>query len=691
MQKLVRSDRHQHKRKPRRPWLLLFKLAIGAGFLCLCAAGILLLYLYQAELPLADSDRNSQLINSRGETIAVFSDGGKNRESVELANISPWLVKATLATEDRQFYNHFGFDMKGMARAVLVNIKEMGTVQGASTLTQQLARNLYLSHERTWSRKIKEAMYTAQLEMKYSKDDILRMYLNEIYYGHGAYGIEAAAQMYFGKPAKDLSLAESAMLAGVPKGPTYYSPFNHMKNAKDRQRTVLSAMVTTGEITQQEADQAYEAMLRFQSPKQQSPTDKAPYFRDYIRNVVVGELGFDETLLEHGGLNIYTTLDPDAQQAAEAAVASELGNAPELEAALISIDPRNGYVKAMVGGANYKESQYNHVFASTRQPGSSFKPIMYLTALSSGKMTSASKFSSQPTLFHYDDNRKTYSPKNFGDKYLGEIDMRQAIAASDNIYAVNTILTVGAEQVIEMGRRMGITSPLQAVPSLALGTSPVSPFEMATAFAVISNQGRSVKPVAVLKITDASGRVLYEAKPVKSEQVVEPSAAYVLTHLMESVFETGGTGNRVSNEIKRPVAGKTGTTSTDAWLVGFTPELSTAVWVGYDKGKTLGTTESRKAAPIFAKYTEKALAKVPPKIFPIPDGVVSVYIDPGTGLLATKDCPDKKLEVFIQGTEPTEFCTVHGEGEPEPLPPPAEEEKKGSHSWWNDLKRWWMD
>lgn len=691
MQKLVRSDRHRHKRKPRRPWLLLFKLTIGAGLLGLCTAAILLLYLSQAELPLADSDRNSQLINSRGETIAVFSDGGKNRESVELANISPWLVKATLATEDRQFYSHFGFDLKGMARAALVNLKEMGTVQGASTLTQQLARNLYLSHERTWSRKVKEAMYTAQLEMKYSKDDILRMYLNEIYYGHGAYGIEAAAQMYFGKPAKDLNLAESAMLAGVPKGPTYYSPFNHMKNAKDRQRTVLSAMVATGEITQREADQAYEAMLKFQSPKRQSPTDKAPYFRDYIRNVVVGELGFDEMLLEHGGLNIYTTLDPEAQQAAEAAVASELANAPELEAALISIDPRNGFVKAMVGGANYKQSQFNHVFASTRQPGSSFKPIMYLTALSSGKMTSASKFSSQPTLFHYDDNRKTYSPKNFGDKYLGEIDMRQAIAASDNIYAVNTILTVGADQVIEMGRKMGITSPLQAVPSLALGTSPVSPFEMASAFAVISNQGRSVKPVAVLKITDSSGRVLYEAKPARGEQVVEPAAAYVLTHLMESVFETGGTGNRVSNEIKRPVAGKTGTTSTDAWLVGFTPELSTAVWVGYDKGKTLGTSESRKAAPIFAKYTEKALEKVPPKIFPIPDGVVSVYIDPETGLLATKDCPDKKREVFIQGTEPTEFCTAHGEGEPNPLPPPAEEEKKESHSWWNDLKRWWMD
>lgn len=690
MQRLVRSDRYR-KRKPRRPWRLLFKLTIAAGLLGVCAVGILLLYLYQAELPLADSDRNSQLIDSKGETIAVFSDGGKNRESVALAEISPWLIKATLATEDRQFYDHFGFDLKGMARAALVNLKEMSAVQGASTLTQQLARNLYLSHERTWSRKIKEAMYTAQLEMKYAKEDILRMYLNEIYYGHGAYGIEAAAQMYFGKHAKDLSLAESAMLAGVPKGPTYYSPFNHMKNAKDRQRTVLSALVATGDITQKEADEAYEVMLKFLSPKQQSLVDKAPYFRDYIRNVVVNELGFDETLLEHGGLNIYTTLDPDAQQAAETAVTSELGNAPELEAALISIDPRNGYVKAMVGGANYKQSQYNHVFATTRQPGSSFKPIMYLTALSSGKMTGASKFSSQPTLFHYDDNRKTYSPKNFGDKYLGEIDMRQAIAVSDNIYAVNTILTVGAEQVIELGRKMGITSPLQAVPSLALGTSPVSPFEMATAFAVISNQGRSVTPVAVLKITDASGHVLYEAKPAKAGQIVEPAAAYVLTQLMESVFETGGTGNRVSNEIKRPVAGKTGTTSTDAWLVGFTPELSTAVWVGYDKGKTLGTAESRKAAPIFAKYTEQALEKVPPKIFPIPSGVVSVYIDPETGLLATKDCPNKQLEVFIQGTEPTEFCVAHGEGEPQPLPLPATEERKESHSWWSDLKRWWLD
>lgn len=684
MQRLVRSSRRgSHRRR-----FLIFKCFLACGVTMLIASGALIFYLYQADLPLAYSDRHSQLLSRQGEAIAVFSSSDRSRSNVALNHISPYLIQATLAVEDRHFYDHFGFDLKGMARAVLVNLKEMNKVQGASTLTQQLARNLYLSHERTWSRKLKEAMYTAQLEMKLGKDEILQMYLNEIYYGHGAYGIEAAAQMYFGKSAEQLSLAESAMLAGVPKGPTYYSPFNQMKNAKDRQRLILNAMVETGNITELQAEEAYEEILQFQSPKLRTTGDQAPYFRDYVRNVIINELGFDESLLENGGLKIYTTLDMETQKAAELAVASELKDSPELEAALISIDPRSGHIKALVGGVNYVRSQYNHVFATTRQPGSTFKPIMYLSALSSRKMTSASKFSSQPTLFHYDNNRKTYSPKNFGDKYLGEIDMRQAIAASDNIYAVNTILTVGADQVIELGRKMGITSPLNAVPSLALGTSPVSPFEMATAFGVISNQGKQVKPVAVLKITDDEDRILYEAPSAAPEQVVEPAAAYVLTHLLESVFEAGGTGNRVSADIKRPVAGKTGTTSTDAWLVGFTPELSTAVWVGYDKGKMLGTAESRKAAPIFAKYTEKALEKVPPKIFPIPDGVVSVYLDPATGKLATEDCPSKKLEVFIEGTEPTETCDAHGDKEPEPLPV---EEKTQSRSWWSDLKRWWMD
>ncbi|MDO7908678.1 PBP1A family penicillin-binding protein [Paenibacillus sp. JX-17] len=673
-----------------RKWILLFKAFCISLVLGVLAGAALLTYLYATSLPMAESDRNSRLLDSSGAVIATFSSGGKDSIPVQLNEIAPSLVDATLAVEDRKFYDHYGFDFKGLGRAVLVNLKRMDMAQGASTLTQQLARNLYLSHEKTWNRKLKEAMYTAQLEMKYSKHDILNMYLNEIYYGHGAYGIEAASQMYFGIRASELTLAESAMLAGIPKGPTYYSPYNQMKNAKDRQKVVLEAMVDTGTITRQEADAAYQQTLPFKAPSERRTVEEAPYFRDYVKNVVTQQLGISPQLLDHGGLNIYTTLDSQMQQAAESAVAKGMDAKSELETALVSIDPRTGYVKAMVGGKNYLSNQYNHALASTRQPGSSFKPIMYLTALDSGQMTGATVFNSQPTIFHYDHDRLTYQPKNFGDKFLGEINMRRAIAASDNIYAVNTIMKIGTEKVIAMARKMGISGSLNPVPSLALGTSPVSPFEMASAFAVISSGGQKLPATAVLRITDAAGRVVYEAPQNRPEQVASPAAAYVLTRMMESVFESGGTGNRVANVMKRPVAGKSGTTDTDAWMVGFTPELSTAVWVGYDKGKAIQTADGHRAAPIFAQYTEQALTNVPPKIFPVPDGVVSVYIDPQSGKLATAACPQKQLEVFVAGSEPKEYCSDEGTSPPQPQDKQADL-KKEKHSWWSDFKRWWMN
>lgn len=675
----------QPKRKRR--FLMMIKLLFGMAILVLLVSAIALGYLYNSNLPVADTDRNSRLLDSQGTIIATFSTSGRSYEPVTLDEISAFLIDATLATEDRKFYDHLGFDFKGMGRAILVNLKEMNRSQGASTLTQQLARNLYLSHEKTWSRKIKEAMYTAQLEMKYSKKELLQMYLNEIYYGHGAYGIEAASRMYFGKSAKDLDLAESTLLAGIPKGPTYYSPYNHMDSAIKRQRIVLSTMVETGSITKQESNQAAREKLVIKPRGERKNIVTAPYFRDYVRNLAISELGISKEQLDHGGLNIYTTLDSHAQQAAEEAVANGMDPSSELETALISIDPRTGYVKAMVGGTNYQTNQYNHALATTRQPGSAFKPIMYLTALTSKKMSALSTFKSEPTLFHYDNDRKTYQPGNFGEKYLGEINMQEAIAASDNIYAVNTILKVGTDKVIDLAQKMGIDSPLQAVPSLALGTSPVSPLEMASAFGVISNGGVRMAPVAVLKVTDSTGETIYEAESVQGEAVVDPASAYVLTHLMESVFEDGGTGNRVSSLIKRPIAGKTGSTNTDSWLVGFTPELATAVWVGYDKGRDIDSGDGRRAAPIFAKYTEKALENVPPKIFPIPNDVVSAYIDPQSGLLATADCPKKTLEVFVPGTEPTEYCTLHG-SEQKPL---KEKDMPKDRSWWSNLKQWWMD
>lgn len=659
----------------------------AAAIVCVAAFGFLF-YLHNQTLPASSISQTSQMLDLQGNVLDTFH-AGENRQSVPLQAISPNLLHATLAIEDQRFYDHLGFDMKGMARAVLVNVEHLKAKQGASTLTQQLARNLYLTHERTWKRKFKEAMYTIQLEMHYSKDEILALYLNQIYYGHGAYGAEAASQLYYGKHAKDLSLAESAMLAGIPKGPKYYSPYLDMKNAKDRQKVILQTMAEQGLIAQSEADEAAAEILKLQPLGSSTQDGTAPYFRDYIRYIAVDKLGIDEQLLSEGGIRIYTTLDPDAQRAAEDAVAKGIPANSEQQAALISIDPRNGYIKAMVGGRNYKSNQFNRVFAKTRQPGSSFKPILYLTALQEGAMTPVSRYKSEPTIFTYDDGRKTYAPKNYNDKYANDyIDMRQAIASSDNIYAVNTMMTVGPDKVIEMARKLGIDSPMKPVPSMALGTFPVSPFEMASAFGTIAAGGVRAEPIAILRIEDSKGEVLYQARQ-SPQQVINAAHAYVLTSLMESVFDIGGTGSRVSAALKRPVAGKTGTTANDAWLVGYTPELSTAVWVGYDKGRNLTKAEAHRAAPIFAAYTENALKAVPPKIFAIPDGIVSVYIDPKSGKLASSSCADKRLETFVAGTQPTETC---GDGEPAA----SIEEKDGapaeqSKSWWKQLKRWWTE
>ncbi|MCY7487203.1 transglycosylase domain-containing protein [Paenibacillus alvei] len=660
--------------------------------LLLGACGILLGYLYVTDLPASDMQQPSIIYDGHGAELTSLASGQKQQHSVRLSDIAPDVIHATIATEDRQFYHHVGIDFKGIARAMLVNIESMSKKQGASTLTQQLARNLYLNHERTWARKVKEAQYALQLEMKYSKDDILEQYLNQVYYGHGAYGIEAAAQLYFGKKARDLTLAESAILAGIPRGPSYYSPYFNMKNAKDRQKVVLQGMVETGYITQKQAQNAYNETVAIRPKEERSELLVAPYFRDYVRQEL-DLLGIPDQQIEAGGLRVYTTLDKRAQAAAEQAISKFIPVEGDLQAALVSIDPRNGYMKAMVGGKNYRMNQYNRVFANTRQPGSSFKPFVYLAALEKRAITAVTHFVSQPSTFTYDNGRQQYKPSNYGGKYYGNIDLRHAMAVSDNIYAVSTMMKIGPEEVISLARRLGIDSGMKPLPSLALGTFPVSPIEMASAYGVFSNEGKRAIPRSVLKVIDSSGNVLYEAPPVQAEQVVKPADAYVLTSLMESVFESGGTGSRVAPSMKRPVAGKTGTTDTDAWIVGYTPELSTAVWVGYDKGRMISVTESHKAAPIFAEYTEQALSNVPPKIFTVPDNVVSVYIDTDTGKLAGDNCPNKRLETFVSGTEPTEWCELHVQS---PAEPRKNEEKRPTkelekRSWWQHLKRWWSE
>ncbi len=656
------------------------------SFIIIGAAGILfLLYLRSQALPVSQMLQTSEMYDVRGELIDTFYVG-QNRQVVPLDEISPFLVKATLAVEDQHFYDHYGVDFKAIARAAIVNLEHMAKVQGAGTITQQLARNLYLTHERTWSRKIKETIYAVQMELQQSKAEILAGYLNQIYYGHSTYGIETASELFFGKHAKDLNLAESALLAGIPKGPRYYSPYYDKQSAFERQKVVLQTMVDSGFITKEESEAAAKEMLVIQPLTKKKPP-LAPYFRDYVRSEAIEKLGISEEQFDQGGIKIHTTLDLNAQKIAEDTVAQNLKKYDELQAALVAIDPRNGHIKAMVGGRDYSENQFNRVFAKTRQPGSSFKPFVYLTALQQG-FTPVKRYKSEPTVFTYDNGRQTYTPRNYADQYVNDdIDMRTAIARSDNIYAVHTIIDVSPEKVIELAQKMGINSPMKPLPSLALGTFPISPFEMASAFGVIANQGVRAQPVAILRIEDASGHTLYEAAP-QLEQVIDPAPVYVLTNLMESVFDEGGTGSRVSGLIKRPIAGKTGTTNTDSWMVGFTPELSTAVWVGYDKDRNIGNMESHLTGPIFAAFTEQTLEAIPPKLFPIPEGVVSAYIDPESGKLSNEDCPNSHIETFLAGTEPTEYCTEKGG---KPTDPKKTEPKGKNGSWWNDLKRWWND
>lgn len=665
-------------------WAKKFVKFVILSLLCFSFA-ILLLILYLRSQPLPETfvKQTTTIYASDGEVLDTMHRG-ENRISVSLQEIAPAILDATIAIEDRSFREHYGFDWKRLAMAAYVDVIHMDMRQGASTITQQLARNLYLSMDKTWERKIKEALFAIQLELNYSKDEILEMYMNQIYYGHSAYGVQAAAQTYFDKDAKDLTIAESAMLAGIPKGPSYYSPFVDFERAKARQKLILNAMERDNMLTSKEVEQAYAQPIKLKKRSTEAVAEPAPYFRDYIANLVKNKYGIDEEKFIHGGLKIHTTLDPVMQKKAEDIVAAVLPkNNPNLQVALVAMDPATGYIKAMVGGRDYKVSQYNRVLGK-RQPGSSFKPIMYLAALQNG-YTPLTLMKSEPTVFTYDNN-KQYIPGNFGGRYANAlINMRDAIKTSDNIYAVKTIDFLSPQKVVEQANKLGITSVMQAVPSLALGTSPVSPLELNAAYVAIVNKGEAVKPIAITAIEDSEGNLLVEEKTEKT-QVADPVASALLVNMMQSVFEQGGTGYRVANEINRPVAGKTGSTDYDAWLSGFTPQLVSTVWVGYDKNQKVDdVTEGYLSKKIWAQFMESALKGQPPALFDMPAGAVSVYIDPTSGKLATEHCPNPQLFYFSSGTEPQDYCMDHipTNETPTPLKPPD------PSTFWQRMGSWW--
>jgi 1A family penicillin-binding protein len=662
--------------------MVLFGFMVGIA--CSVILLISLLYLRSQPLPPFVIQETTTLYAENGELIDRIHQG-QNRTFVPIEQLPVHLIQAFIAVEDRRFFDHFGFDPKRIVGAVLVNLKERSLSEGGSTITQQLARNLYLDHSKTWSRKLKEALYTIQLELHLTKTEILEHYLNQIYFGHSAYGVEAAANLFFNKKASELTLAESALLAGVPKGPRYFSPWLNWENAKSRQELILNLMEAQGFITTKQKEQALAEPLKLAKPEEQHVENElAPYFRDYVRHQAIEHYGIPAEQFDHGGLKIYTTLNADMQAAAVRLFEKYMPKDRPLQGALLAADPRTGYIKAMVGGRDYHESPYNRVLAE-RQPGSAIKPFLYYAALENG-FTPATLIKSEPTTFTYDQGRATYTPRNFNDRYPNdEITLEQALIQSDNIYAVKTIMHLGPETLVETLKRFGFKREYKPLPSLALGAQNMTLLELVKGYSALANQGVQAEPQAIVRIEDAEGQVLFEAQP-KLTPILNETETFILIHMMEHVFAEGGTGHRVASLLHRPAAGKTGSTNTDSWMVGFTPHLVAGVWVGYDRNQLINhNNDGRLAATIWAHFIEEALADEPPVLFPVPKGVVGAYIDPENGLLATEHCPVKRLTYFKQGTAPTEICTEHL---PDSETPPKQMEVEEDPSIWKRFKRW---
>lgn len=655
----------------RRPsiWTKVFALPLIVGFGSMTA---LLLALRTSPLPDTNDSSPTQVESATGQSLAVWSLRASRGEQVPLRDIPKSLQNATLAVEDAHFYQHRAFDARALARALVVDARHGRVLEGGSTITQQLAKNLYLSQDRTVTRKFKEALYALQLELHESKSAILEQYLNVVYYGHGAYGVGGAAQLYFHKPVQDLTLAESAMLAGLPNAPGMYSPLNDFHAAKARQRVVLQRMVAAGYITNSQADTAYQAPLQLSSLH--SAPVKAPYFTTTA--IAETERRFDLTSedLYQGDTTIVTTLDPVLQEAAERAVSSTLAKGSKLQAALVAMDPETGAILAMVGGRNYDTSSYNRVFAE-RQPGSTFKAVLYTAALEHGWQP-AQQVQSDLTTFVYDRD-KQYTVHDYGDFYAHRpLTLREALARSDNVYAVTTNLEIGPDEVVRVAREMGVTTELAPYPSLALGVFPTSPLQMAAAYAALANGGFRIDPYTVSEVRDAHAQHVWQTDP-KKVRVVTQQAAFQMSDLLQSVLEPNGTGYSVRSYLRGPAAAKTGTTDSDAWMVGYTPRIVCAVWVGYDDGHPLAMDESHLAAPIWAKFMGMAQQHRPSGWYAPPAGMVQRVIDPATAQLATAACRVKETDWFLQGTEPTQTCTLHT---PEVQPPP------GSH-WPTWLRR----
>jgi penicillin-binding protein 1A len=596
----------------------------------------------------------------------------ERRIFVPLAQIPPTLREAVIATEDRRFYSHWGIDPIGIARAVVQNYRRGRIVEGGSTITQQLSKVLFLTPDKSLERKLKEAVLALELERRYSKDRILEMYLNQVYFGQGAYGVEAAARTYFGKSVSELNVKEAALLAGLPRAPSSYSPFEHPQAAKLRRELVLRRMAEYGTIKEAEAKRLAHSDLGLIPPERRRTSGQ--YFLEYVQQVLEAKYGAD--MVFKGGMNVYTTVNPAMQLEAELSLRDGLkalegrtkhgrvGDHPE--GAVVTIEPQTGYIKAMVGGYDFFRSEFNRAVQAHRQPGSAFKPFVYIAALEAG-FTPATRIDDSPISFTIGPGN-VWKPENYDRKFRGPTTLQEAVENSINVVTIKLQERVGVNRTVQVARRLGISSPLDLNLSLALGTSDVTLLELTSAYSALANQGTWMPPTAIRYVTDAQGKLLEEHVP-EGREALSPEIAYVITSMLRGVVERG-TG-QAAKALGRPIAAKTGTTNdySNAWFVGFTPHLATGVWVGYDRPRSLGKDEtgSRVAVPIWTAYMGKVLGDAPREDFPLPDRVVVVPID----LDASNECVRVVPMAFVRGTEPSFSCGPRRQSVPPPAVVPA--------------------
>ena len=585
----------------------------------------------------------------------LYFQGSGEKEWISLNDISNNLIKATINIEDKKFYEHHGVDILRVLKATFNNIKTGKIKEGASTITQQYAKNLYLDFDKTLGRKLNELWYTIQIETHYSKDEILEGYLNTINYGHGNYGIKNASNFYFNKDPKDLTLAESCILANIPKSPNNYSPINNYELSKQRKENTLNILLKDKVITEEEYNEAIHEEIKLYGKKEKINLTTLMYYQDAVFKELKTLNGIPSTYLESGGLKIYTNLDLEAQTILEDNINKTIKN-DKLQVNSIIMDPTDAKIIALVGGRDYSKSQYNRTINSKRQVGSTIKPILYYTALENG-FTSSSSFLSQKTTFNLSNNT-IYTPQNYGELYGNkEISMALAIALSDNVYAIKTHLFLGEKAMIDTAYKMGIKTKLEEIASLPLGTTELNIIEITNAYATLANNGIKNEPYLISKVTDMNGNTLYEHKN-NSLQVLDEDYVYILNNMLSLTYDydmidySYPTNISIRALLSNKYGIKSGSTDTDNWVIGFNKNAVMSIWVGYDDNKNLLEDDYKYVKKIWANTMEKYLKDEDNEWYVKPENVVGVIVDPINGEIPNKNTKKRKIFYYIRGTEP---------------------------------------